>query len=46
MAYCTRCGTYADLGPAAMCGPCRDRWQPAADRAADLGYRTQPDEGR
>jgi hypothetical protein len=42
MAYCTCCGTYAELTPAAMCAGCRDRWQPARDKAADLGYRAQP----
>lgn len=42
MAYCNRCGTWAELDPAAMCGPCRRDWQPAAPAPADLGYRTQP----
>jgi hypothetical protein len=42
MAYCTRCGTWAALDPAAMCGTCRDNWQPAGDRPGDLGCHAQP----
>jgi hypothetical protein len=42
MGYCHRCGTYAALGQAGMCGTCRDGWQPAAARPGDLGYRAQP----
>lgn len=42
MAYCCRCGAYAELGDAALCGPCRQAWQPAAARPGDLGYRAQP----
>jgi hypothetical protein len=37
--YCDRCGTYADLDAAAMCGTCRAAWQPSAPAAADLGTR-------
>jgi hypothetical protein len=40
--YCHSCGTYAILGPAAMCGACRRAWQPAVTAPADLGYRAQP----
>jgi hypothetical protein len=42
MAYCTCCGTYADLDPADMCARCRHAWQPARNRPGDLGYRAQP----
>jgi hypothetical protein len=41
MGYCDRCGTYADLDAAAMCGTCRDGWQPSAPAAADLGCHGQ-----
>ena len=39
MAYCDRCGTYADLDPAAMCAACRAAWRPSAPAPADLGTR-------
>ena len=42
MAYCDRCGTYADLDAAAMCAACRAAWRPSAPAAADLGYHRQP----
>jgi hypothetical protein len=41
MGYCDRCGTYADLDAAAMCGTCRAAWRPSAPAAADLGTRRQ-----
>jgi hypothetical protein len=41
MGYCHRCGTYAALDQAAMCGTCRRGWQPA-ERPGDLGYHAQP----
>ena len=41
MAYCHRCGVYADLDPAAMCTACRRAWHPAAPAPGDLGYRGQ-----
>lgn len=40
--YCDRCGTYADLDQAAMCGTCRAAWRPSAPAAADLGCHGQP----
>ena len=39
MAYCDRCGTYADLDPAAMCAACRASWRPAGSKPDDLGTR-------
>jgi hypothetical protein len=42
MGYCHRCGVFADLDAAAMCGTCRDGWRPAGDRPGDLGYHGQP----
>jgi hypothetical protein len=42
MGYCDRCGTYADLDQAAMCGTCRAAWRPSAPAAADLGCHGQP----
>ena len=39
MAYCHQCGTWADLGPAAMCATCRDGWRPSAPAPDDLGTR-------
>ena len=41
MGYCCRCGAYAVLDQAAMCGTCRAAWQPASDRPGDLGCRAQ-----
>jgi hypothetical protein len=38
-AYCHFCGAWAVLGPAAMCGRCRDAWHPPGACQADLGYR-------
>jgi hypothetical protein len=40
MAYCDRCGTWAALDPAAMCGTCRRDWRPSGPVPADLGTRT------
>jgi hypothetical protein len=37
MGYCNRCGAYAALDQAAMCGTCRRGWQPT-ERPGDLGY--------
>jgi hypothetical protein len=42
MAYCCRCGHWADLDDAKMCGTCRASWQPAGPVPADLGCRAQP----
>ena len=42
MGYCCRCGVYADLDDAKMCGTCRRDWRPAGDRPRDLGARGQP----
>lgn len=42
MGYCDRCGAYAALDHADMCGTCRRDWQPSATRSGDLGYRAQP----
>jgi hypothetical protein len=39
MGYCDRCGVYADLDQAAMCGTCRAAWRPSAPAGADLGTR-------
>jgi NMD protein affecting ribosome stability and mRNA decay len=39
MAYCCRCGVYADLDDAKMCGTCRDGWQPTGSKPDDLGTR-------
>jgi hypothetical protein len=42
MGYCCRCGVYAALNDAKMCGTCRDNWQPSGPAPADLGHRRQP----
>ena len=42
MGYCHRCGVFAALDDAKMCGTCRDGWRPAGPVPADLGTRAQP----
>ena len=39
MAYCDRCGHWADLDAAAMCTACRATWQPTGSKPDDLGTR-------
>jgi hypothetical protein len=46
MGYCHRCGTWASLDDDAMCGTCRDTWQPAGGTPGDLGCRRQTKEAR
>jgi hypothetical protein len=42
MGYCHRCGVFAALDQAVMCGACRASWQPSGSRPGDLGFHGQP----